>query len=158
MTPKKQLVVSALIPDHLGRIFVQKRTMTRRMFPGCWDLVGGHVEENEDELSALEREICEETGWTLSEVVYELTTKPWHDGPNEYEERQFIVNVDGDLQRPALEISKVSDWMWVDRANVEKLKENRKLGDQLIYNSVLEALDVLERRPNPDRRTASKSS
>ena len=44
MTPKKQLVVSALIPDHLGRIFVQKRTMTRKMFPGCWDLVGGHVD------------------------------------------------------------------------------------------------------------------
>jgi len=144
MTAKKQLVVSALIPDHLGRIFVQKRTMTRRMFPGCWDLVGGHVEENEDELSALEREIYEETGWTLSEVVYELTTKPWHDGPNEYEERQFIVEVDGDLQRPALEAGKVSGWMWVDRTKVDKLKENRQPGDQLIYDSVVEALDVLE--------------
>ena len=158
MSPKKQLVVSALIPDHLGRIFVQKRTMTRRMFPGCWDLVGDHVEESEDGLSALKREIYEETGWALSEVVYELTTKPWHDGPIEYEERQFIVNVDGDLQRRALETSKVSDWMWVDRANVEKLKENRKLGEQLIYSSVLEALDVLERRPTPDRRAESKSS
>jgi hypothetical protein len=64
----------------------------------------------------------------------------------------------GDLQRPALETSKVSDWMWVDRANVEKLKENRKLEDQLIYNSVLEALDVLERRAPPDCRAESKSS
>jgi hypothetical protein len=34
--------------------------------------------------------------------------------------------------------------MWVDRAHVEMLKENRKPGDQLIYDSVLEALDVLE--------------
>ena len=34
--------------------------------------------------------------------------------------------------------------MWVDRANVEKLKENRTPRDHLIYNSVLEALDVLE--------------
>jgi 8-oxo-dGTP pyrophosphatase MutT (NUDIX family) len=84
MTLKKQLVVDALIPDYLGRIFVQKRTMTRRMFPECWDLVGGHVEENEDALSALEREIYEETGWTLREVTHELTTKLWHDGPNEY--------------------------------------------------------------------------
>jgi 8-oxo-dGTP pyrophosphatase MutT (NUDIX family) len=83
MTLKKRLVVSALIPDQQGRIFVQKRTMTSRMFPRCWDLVGGHVEENEDALSTLEREIYEETGWTLGEVVHELTTKPWHDGPNE---------------------------------------------------------------------------
>jgi len=157
MTLKKQLVVSALIPDYLGRIFVQKRTMTRRMFPGCWDLVGGHVEENEDALSALEGEIYEETGWTLREVAHELTTKLWHDGPNEYEERQFIVNVDGDLRKPALETNKVSDWMWVDRANVEKLKEKRKPGDQWIYNSVMEALGVLERRPAPDRRVDSKS-
>jgi 8-oxo-dGTP pyrophosphatase MutT (NUDIX family) len=120
--------------------------------------VGGHVEENENALAALEREIYEETGWTLSKVVHELTTKPWHDGPNDCEERQFIVNVDGDLQRPALETSKVSDWMWVHRANVEKLKENRVPGDQLVYNSVLEALDVLERRPAPDRGAESKSS
>jgi 8-oxo-dGTP pyrophosphatase MutT (NUDIX family) len=157
MTLKRQLVVSALIPDQLGRIFVQKRTMTRRMFPGCWDLVGGHVEENEDALSALEREIYEETGWTLSKVVHELTTKSWHDGLSDCEERQFIVNVDGDLQTPALETSKVLDWMWVDRANVEKLKENRMPGDQLVYNSVLEALDVLERRLTPNRGE-SKSS
>ena len=158
MALKKRLVVSALIPDRLGRIFVQKRTMTRRMSPGCWDLVGGRVEENEAALSALEREIYEETGWTLGEVVHELTTKPWRDGPNEYEERQFIVNVDGDLQRPALETSKVSGWMWVDRENEERLKENRMPGDHLIYKSVLEALDVLDRRPPPDRGAESKSS
>lgn len=132
--------------------------MTRKMFPGCWDLVGGHVEENEDCFSALQREIHEETGWTLSEIVCQLTTKQWHDGPNEYEDRQFIVNVDGDLQKPAVETSKVSDWMWVDRASVETLKQNRKLADQLIYDSVLEALDVLERRPPLDRRKESESS
>jgi 8-oxo-dGTP pyrophosphatase MutT (NUDIX family) len=146
MDSKKRRVASALIPDSLGRIFVQQRTITRRMFPGCWDLVGGHVEENEDAISALKREIREETGWTLRTILYEISTKPWSDGPNEYEEQQFIVNVDGDLQKPVLEAGKVSGWMWVDRTNVEKLKENRQPGDQLIYDSVLEALDVLEGR------------
>ena len=146
MDSKKPRVASALIPDSLGHIFVQQRTITRRMFPGCWDLVGGHVEENEDAISALKREIREETGWTLRTILYEISTKPWSDGPNEYEERQFIVNVDGDLQKPVLEAGKVSGWMWVDRTNVEKLKENRQPGDQLIYDSVLEALDVLEGR------------
>jgi 8-oxo-dGTP pyrophosphatase MutT (NUDIX family) len=146
MDSKKQLVATALIPDGFGRIFVQQRTMTRRMFPGCWDLVGGHVEENEDTISALKREIREETGWILRTILHEISTKPWSDGPNEYEERQFIVDVDGDQQKPVLEAGKVSGWMWVDRTNVEKLKENRQPGDQLIYDSVLEALDVLEGR------------
>jgi 8-oxo-dGTP pyrophosphatase MutT (NUDIX family) len=145
MSSKKQLVASALIPDGLGRIFVQQRTLTRRMFPGCWDLVGGHVEENENAISALKREIREETGWTLRTILHEISIKAC-DGPNAYEERQFIVDVDGDLQKPVLEAGKVSGWMWVDRTNVEKLKENRRPGDQLIYDSVLEALDVLESR------------
>jgi len=146
MLAKKQLVVSALIPDRLGRIFVQQRTMTRRLFPGCWDLVGGHVEDGEDAISALTREIREETGWTLRTIVHEISAKPWSDGPNHYEERQFIVEVDGNLESPVLEAGKVSGWMWVERANIERLKENRKPEDQLIYRSVREALEVLQGR------------
>jgi hypothetical protein len=70
-------------------------------------------------------------------------------GLSKYEERQFIAGVEGELRNPVLETSKVSEFMWVDRANVERLKENRKLGDQLIYDSVLEALDFLETRRTP---------
>ena len=149
MITKKQLVASALIPDDRGRISVQRRTMTRRLFPGCRDLIGGHVEDGEEVLSALRREIHEETGWILKAVVHELAAKHWNDGPIEYEERQFIAGVDGELRNPVLETSKVSEFMWVDRANVERLKENRKLGDQLIYDLVLEALDFLGTRRTP---------
>jgi hypothetical protein len=44
--------------------------------------------------------------------------------------------------------------MWVDRINVEQLKDNRQPADQLIYHSVLEALEVLESR---SRRNESSS-
>jgi len=155
MDSHKRLVASALVPDCSGRIFVQQRTLTRRLFPGCWDLIGGHVEEGEEVISALKREIREETGWTLRTIRHELSTKAWSDGPNDYEERQFIVDVDGDLERPVLEAGKVSGWMWVDRTNVEKLKENRQPGDQLIYDSVLEALDIVSvERPIRDHPAA----
>ena len=107
-------------------------------------MIGGHVEHDEDLLSALRREIHEETGWSLKFVSHELAPKYWNDGAMEYEERQFIVGVEGELRNPALETSKVSEFMWVDRARVEKLRENRTQGDQLIYDSVLEALDILE--------------
>ena len=149
MTSKKRLVASALIPDDQGSIFALRRTMTHRLFPGCWDLIGGHVEDDEDVLSALRREIREETGWVLKAVVQELAAKHWNDGATEYEERQFIVRVEGELRNPVLEKSKVSEFMWVDRANLDRLKENRKPGDQLIYDSVLEALDALEARQTP---------
>ena len=143
MESKKQLAVSALISDGSGRIFVQQRSLTRKLFPGCWDLAGGHVEDNEDVISALRREIGEETGWTLRTIRHEISVKAWSDGPNQYEERQFIVDVEGDLQKPVLEAGKVSGWMWVDRSNLERLKDNRQPGDQLIYDSVLEALGIV---------------
>jgi len=144
MASKKQMIASALVPDERGRIFVQRRTLQRRLFPGCWDLIGGHVEHGEDVLSALKREIHEETGWRLKSASHELAPKYWNDGAVEYQERRFIVEVEGDPGNPVLETSKVSEFMWVDRAHLEKLKENRKPGDQLIYDSVLEALEVIE--------------
>ncbi|WP_407185964.1 NUDIX domain-containing protein [Bradyrhizobium centrosematis] len=144
MPSRKQLIADAMVVDGRGRVFVQRRSSTRRLFPGCWDLIGGHVGDDEDVLSALRREIHEETGWYLKNIVLELTPKYWSYGPTPYEERQFIVTVDGDLTTPTLETDKVSETLWVDRTNVEKLKENRKPDDQLIYNSVVEALKALE--------------
>ena len=146
MTSKRQLIATALVLDEQGRIFVQRRGPERRLFPGCWDLIGGHVEHDEDLIAALKREIHEETGWRLKSVFCELIPKYWNDGAMEYEERQFIAEVQGELRTPVLETNKVSEFMWVDRARVEKLKENRKPGDQLIYDSVLEALHLLEAR------------
>ena len=52
----------ALIADPVGRIFAQKRAADRRLFPGCWDIAGGHVEPGESLEAALRREVAEETG------------------------------------------------------------------------------------------------
>ena len=62
---QRQCVVGALIPDGRGHLFVHRRGWQRRLLPGCWDIVGGHVEADENPLAALEREIAEETGWRL---------------------------------------------------------------------------------------------
>jgi 8-oxo-dGTP pyrophosphatase MutT (NUDIX family) len=144
MLSNMQVIASALVLNERGCVFVQKRSMTRRLFPGCWDLIGGHVEDDEDVISALAREIDEETGWRLRSIVHELSPKHWVDGATQYEERQFIVIVDGDLTEPTLEDGKVSESMWVDRANVERLKENRGPDEQLVFNSVVEALDAMQ--------------
>jgi 8-oxo-dGTP pyrophosphatase MutT (NUDIX family) len=36
------LVVRGHGPDR--QVFAQRRSLTRKLFPGCWDLVGGHLE------------------------------------------------------------------------------------------------------------------
>lgn len=46
-----------------GKILLQKRAMTKDIFPGRWDMaVGGHVDSGEDLLSAAYREMREELG------------------------------------------------------------------------------------------------
>lgn len=56
----------ALIVDDKGRVFIQRRSANRRLFPNTWDIVGGHVEGDETLMVALHREVREETGWSVS--------------------------------------------------------------------------------------------
>lgn len=139
-----QTVATALIIHPDRKVFAHRRSPTRRLFPGCRDLAGGHVDPGETVEDALSREVFEETGWTVVQVRAELSPKIWQakDGPRH--ERQFIVTVSGDLTAPDLENGKVDAWRWIDRENLSTLKQNRPAGDSFIHDSVLEALDWLD--------------
>ena len=66
MSDEPLRVAAALVLDDDGRVFVQRRSPDRRLFPNCWDVVGGHIEPGESVEDALRREVNEETGWQLS--------------------------------------------------------------------------------------------
>jgi len=53
-----------LVHDATGRLFLQKRSMSKDTFPGCWDSsCSGHLDAGEDYLTAARRELGEELGW-----------------------------------------------------------------------------------------------
>jgi 8-oxo-dGTP diphosphatase len=60
MTPQTRLSVAALVRD--GLVLLAHRHPSRRWYPDCWDLVGGHVEPNELPHQAVTRECLEELG------------------------------------------------------------------------------------------------
>src|SRR4051812_5096736 len=72
MTGRPLRCAGALIMNSDGRLFVQRRSPTRSLFPNAWDIVGGHLEAGETVIEALRREITEETGWRLTHIVAEL--------------------------------------------------------------------------------------
>ncbi len=132
--------VGALIADPRGRVYVQKRAPHRALFPNCWDIAGGHVEAGETLHQALGREIAEETGWRLSRVLHLIDVYDWEDAwstdGRPRREADFVVIVDGDLERARLETDRFSTWRWVGRDDLDVLRENRAPGDDFIIQLV----------------------
>lgn len=136
-------VAAAAIIDERGNVFAQRRSATRKIFPHCWDVVGGHVEEGEGMLDALTREIAEETGWRLSEVIAELYRLDWDPGDGAVRrEIDYLVRVEGDLNQPTLEVGKHTEFMWVDESKVPLLHDARDPGDYFIADIVQKGLDA----------------
>jgi len=130
--------VGAVILNGRGQAFAQRRSSDRRLFPDTWDIVGGHVEPGESLLDALAREITEETGWRLRRVGAFLGVSTWtgDDGEGVRHEADWVVEVDGDLEDPALEWSKHSAYGWFGSADLHRLKENLAPGEFLIHDLI----------------------
>jgi 8-oxo-dGTP pyrophosphatase MutT (NUDIX family) len=60
MAARTVLSVAALVRN--GRVLLVHRRPSRRWYPDCWDLVGGHVERGESPQAAVRRECLEELG------------------------------------------------------------------------------------------------
>ncbi|GAA3758786.1 8-oxo-dGTP pyrophosphatase MutT (NUDIX family) [Spinactinospora alkalitolerans] len=120
----RRWVVGAVITDGRGRAFAQRRAPHRRIFPDSWDIVGGHVEAGETVLEALGREIAEETGWALTEVVADLGSLVWtpDDGIERFEV-DYLVRVEGDLDAPALEWDRHTEFAWVGDDQLDLLAD-----------------------------------
>jgi 8-oxo-dGTP diphosphatase len=72
---------SALIADDAGRLLLGRRAFEPNA--GMWDSIGGFIEEGEDPLVALEREVLEETGLEVEPGAFVgVWTDVYGDGPD----------------------------------------------------------------------------
>jgi 8-oxo-dGTP diphosphatase len=136
---------AALILDDDGRVFVQRRSASRKLFANCWDIVGGHIEPGESVDDALRREVREETGWQVTIVLGSLGEVSYvgDDGRARVEE-DFLVRVDGDLSRPRLEAGKHTEFRWVGPADLDSLGLTDATGDRLIRELLLAGFAAID--------------
>lgn len=118
----RRLVVGALIVDASGRLFAQRRTPDRVLFPGSWDVVGGHDDDNEGVVATLQREVLEETGWEIAEIREVVAVLDWEVETGPRREIDVIVVVHGDLQNPELEWDKHDAFRWVEEHEINELR------------------------------------
>jgi 8-oxo-dGTP pyrophosphatase MutT (NUDIX family) len=139
-------LIGALILRPDGRLFAQRRSLTRNFGAGLWDNVGGHLEVGETLSQALSREIHEETGWHLGHILRVIACRTWSDPRGESLEYIVIATATGDLDHPQLEGEKVDQTAWIDAGNLDLLKENRQ-GDTSQFAIYAHALKVLHEQP-----------
>jgi 8-oxo-dGTP diphosphatase len=142
----RRLVVGALIHDRTGRLFVQQRSQDRALYPGCWDVVGGHAEAGEGVLEALEREVSEETGWRLATVGEVVEILDWQAGGELKREIDLLVEVEGDLDGPRLERGKHTAARWLAPDELPLLLQRRDPDDVFIHDIVRRAFALLAQR------------
>jgi 8-oxo-dGTP pyrophosphatase MutT (NUDIX family) len=146
-----RLVVGAVIVNEDGRAFVHRRGYDRALFPGSWDIPGGHVERGESPIDALRREVQEETGWQLRRVVSELGESSWagSDGiPRR--ELDYLIEVDGDLGAPRLEHPKHVEYAWISLDELDRLIENPTPEQLLVRDIVARGLREARHLTTPD--------
>ncbi|MEI6040123.1 MAG: NUDIX hydrolase [Candidatus Berkelbacteria bacterium] len=59
-------IVSAVIISKDNKIYFAKYTRPGGVYADCWHIPGGGIEEGEDQITALKREITEETGINIT--------------------------------------------------------------------------------------------
>lgn len=128
--------VGALIQDEQHRVYIHRRTAERRLYPGIWDIVGGHLEAGETPEEALAREVEEETGWTVRDILWQAADWEWEYEGRVRRELDYVITVDGDLRRPRLEAGKHDALAWVGPDNLDLLMENRTDGDHRLRDLV----------------------
>lgn len=133
VSTQRLMCVGAMIFDDYGRLFLHRRAPDRRLFPNAWDIPGGHVEPGESIDAALCREVAEETGWRVAQILGRLPPVTWR-GDDGFDrlEYDFLVAVEGDLTAPRLETGKHTEYRWVTANELDLLLENRTIDDDLL--------------------------
>ena len=98
--------VYLVVRDSAGRLFVHRRTETKDIYPGYWDVtVGGVVAAGEDYPTAARRELAEEIGVATTTPLVELFPVRYADAATQLVGRAFLARHDGPVALQAEEIA-----------------------------------------------------
>lgn len=129
-------IVSAVLFSKDGKLLQALQTPNGRgVYPGCWGIIGGGVDEGEDRRTALNREFAEESGIDISKYPAELI----HEANGEAEKTlkdtgervlakmnfhtyKIVINDRNAHEIPVTLDDEHSEYRWSDVAELKDLK------------------------------------
>ena len=116
-----RMVVHVCLFGTDGRLLIQRRTESKHIWPGRWDVsIGGGVDAGETSRQGAEREFLEELGYPLDLTgIRPSVTVNFGGGFDDY----YIVKRDLDITQLRLQMEEVAEVRWVTRAEALELLE-----------------------------------
>jgi len=133
-----RLISSLWIINKEGKALIQKRSLTKKVNPGQWNITGGSVVSGETSEEACVREVFEEIGLSVNQSDLRLLTRKIANS-GEYGLLKgsifddYIITVkDFDISNTVIQPDEVSELKW---ATLEEIKEIYNTGE-LMFNDI----------------------
>ncbi len=119
-----RLVIHICVFNSLGQMLIQKRAMSKKGFPGKWDIsVGGTVQASETSSIAASRELKEEIGIDFNfENQRPIVTSSFTNGFDDF----YIIECDKKINSFEIQKEEVQKVMWADKKAVLSMIDSGK--------------------------------
>ena len=129
-----------------NELLIQKRSETKRVYPGMWAITGGAVDSGELPITALYREIKEELGITVTpdETELLLSLARTYDFVDIY-----LVKKDIDINEIIMQPEEVQEVKWVSIDEFKTLLNENQIPTSIGFYSNF-VLELIQRRIDND--------
>jgi len=142
--------IHVMIVNSKNEVLLQKRSNSKRVCPGLWDLsISSHVKAGEECIDAVKREALEELGINIEEenleYLFELKSDNFEDGGVVYKEfcNVYILRLDIKLEDMILQEEEVEAVKWMslnDFAHMVSSKSKDLINSYQMYEGIVNKL------------------
>lgn len=132
--------------NNKNELLIQKRSMSKRVYPGMWAITGGAVDSGEQPIDALYREIKEELGITVKpeETELLLSLARTYDFVDVY-----LIKKEINLNEIVMQPEEVDEVKWVSIDEFKTLLDEKQIPSSIGFYSNF-VLELIQRRINND--------